>query len=351
MEKPIISLWGFGPSYRRRVKLNILDAISMGYDNMMDYVILTDYPEDFLEFAEQTGKVKAIINVHNAREPYPWSKDLEFIPSNATDPDAYGEEYKTAMSIGHFFSYSAHRFSFPTISQLGYKKIVFMDGDVKIRYDKIVNGTITEEEFWEEFNTPVNSMKGCVKETLGVDPLSFDSPTGSYRLRWSMAMGSTGSLVGLQACSIVLDKLFKQKNIFDDPFITQLSITEGPFRYYHFESPEKVKNYFDIWNECIKIFYGEHFLKACQQCGGYMLCDYMPVATTNIFHKIEVLNFPNTVYNRQIHFEDRYFMPPSIPGFGGNFAVGTSLEDFMEKNKEIKDMMDQHNAWPHTEPY
>ena len=85
MDKPVISLWGLGPSYRRRVKLNILDAMSMGYDNMMDYVVLTDYPEDFTEFAEQTGKIKAIIDINKAREPYPWSQELEHIPSASTD--------------------------------------------------------------------------------------------------------------------------------------------------------------------------------------------------------------------------------------------------------------------------
>ena len=113
----------------------------------MDYVILTDYPEDFTEFAEQTGKIKAIVDIHEARQEYEWSKELEVIPSITTDPKQYGEEYKSALSSGRLFSYSLHRFSFPTIAKLGYNKIVFMDGDVKIRYDKIVSGELTEEQF------------------------------------------------------------------------------------------------------------------------------------------------------------------------------------------------------------
>ena len=353
MNKPIVSIWGFGPSYRNRVKLNILDAISMGYDNMMDYVILTDYPEDFYEFAEQTGKIKAIINIHEARKDYEWSKELEFIPPSATDPKAYGDEYKAALSNRKFFSYSVHRFSFPTIAELGYNKVVFMDGDVKLRYDKIINGEMTEEEFWNEFDTPLDSMKGCVYEFVGIKHDVFDQHGGTFGFKWSMAMGTGQSFGALQACSLVLNELYKKYQIFKDPVITKLELTEGPFRYYNFSSPEKLKHYFETWNECIKMFYSDPILQNYQQCGGYMLCDYMPVATVNKFHEMQVMNFPNNVYVRQIHYTDRYFLPLTggAPGLGTHFTPGDSEEDFLEKNKELKIIMDERNAWPHTEPY
>jgi hypothetical protein len=344
MDKPIISLWGLGPSYRRRVKLNILDAISMGYSNIMDYVILTDYPEDFIELSEQTNKIKAIIDINKVRELYPWSIELEHIPTSSTNEKEYGEQYINNLQYGKMFSYSLHRFSFPTISQLGYNKIVFMDGDVKIRYDKIVSGELTEEQFWEEFNTPVNSMKGCVAENVYIDE-------NTLQFNRSQAMGWDQSMLALQACSIIYHELCKKHNTHRYYLIQNLPITEGPFRYYHLKSPDKVKEVFDIWNDCIEITLSNPNLKSCQYCGGYMLCDYMPVATSNLYCGIQVLNFPNTVYNRQIHFEDRYFIPPGVPGFGGNFNVGENLEDFMEKNKELKKMMDHHKAWPHTEPY
>ena len=344
MDKPIVSLWGFGPSYRNRVKLNILDAMSMGYDNIMDYVVLTDYPEDFVEFAEQTGKIKAIININEARKDYPWSTELEHIPASATDSKAYGEEYMNNLTENKHFSYSLHRFSFPTISKLGYNKIVFMDGDVKIRYDKIVSGEVTEEQFWAEFDTPTNSMKGCVAETGYIDKQTF-------QFTWMRAMGFDQSLVAFQLCSILLHELHKLYESNGYPLVTNLSITEGPFRYYHLESPQRVKELFDVWNECIRMIMSNQYFKNCQQCGGYMLCDYMPIATANIYCGIQVLNFPNTIYNRQIHFEDRYFLPPGVPGFGGQFKEASSTEEFLEKNKELKQMMDQHKAWPHTEPY
>lgn len=354
MDKPIVSLWGLGPSYRKRVKLNILEAMSHGYENMMDYVILTDYPEDFIEFAEQTGKIKAIIDVNEARKDYEWSKELEFIPPSATDPAAYGKEYKEALEQRRYFSYSVHRFTFPTIAKLGYNKIVFMDGDVKLRYDKIMSGELTEEQFWEEFNTPVNSMKGCVYEIVAFNKDTYNPTNKSFEFITSMAMGISQSFGALQACSLVYRELLNEAgDTSRSPIIEGLALTEGPFRYYNFESPEKVLSYFETWNKCIYKFYSDYFLQLAQQCGGYMLCDYMPVATTNLFEKILVMHFPNTVYARQIHYTDRYFLPLNggAPGIGTPFEPGETEEDFLEKNKELKQVLEERNSWPHTEPY
>jgi hypothetical protein len=351
MEKPVISLWGFGPSYRKRVKLNILEAINSGYDNTMDYIVLTDYPEDFIEFAEQTGKIKAIVDINEVRKEYDWSKEVEFIPPSAIDEIAYGREYNEALANRKLFSYSLHRFSFPTFAKLGYNKIVFMDGDVKIRYDKIVNGELTEEQFWAEFDTPANSMKGCVYEKIQTEA----DPDNSRKLlfKWSNALGTSQSLGALSVSSIVLNELYNQKFICKTPIVTELEITEGPFRYYHFESSEKVQEYFETWNESIKICFTQPFLMQYQQCGGYMTCDYIPIGVTNIFHNMQVLNFPNTVYARQIHYTDRYFlpMPGGAPGLGTPFIPGKTEEDFLKKNKKLKKIMEQRNAWPHTEPY
>jgi hypothetical protein len=242
------------------------------------------------------------------------------------------------------FSYSLHRFSFPTIAELGYNKIVFMDGDVKLRYDKIVSGELTEEQFWAEFDTPANSMKGCVAETGYIDKQTF-------QYNWMRAMGADQSMVALQLCSILLHELHKTYGSNGFPLITHLPITEGPFRYYHLESPQKVKDLFDVWNECIRMVMSNIYFRGCQQCGGYMLCDYMPIATTNIYCGIQVLNFPNTVYNRQIHFEDRYFLPPGVPGIGGQFNTANSQEEFLENNQELKQILDERKSWPHTEPH
>ena len=70
--KPIISIWGLGPTYRDRVKHNIQKAIDIGYDNIMDYIILTDVPEDFFELRDATKKIIDIVNIHDVREIYPF---------------------------------------------------------------------------------------------------------------------------------------------------------------------------------------------------------------------------------------------------------------------------------------
>jgi hypothetical protein len=344
MDKPIISLWGFGPSYRKRIKLNILEAINSGYDNIMDYVILTDYPEDFIELAEQTGKIKAIIDINEARKDYPWSEKLEHIPSAPTDEKEYAKQYVDNLNNNKYFSYSLHRFSFPTLAKLGYNKIVFMDSDVKIKYEKIINGTISEEDFWAEFDTPVNTMKGVVAEKVYIN-------NENNTFKWSRAMGMGQSLYSLQLSSIIINKLNEKYNTIKFPLITELNTTEGPFRYYHLESSKKVQELFNIWNECMNMILSNNFLNQCQLCGGYMLCDYMPVGIANLYCDISVLNFPNIIYNIHIHYEDRYFLPiSSAPGLGTLFIPSDTQEGFMKNNEELKKVLEERNAWPHQEP-
>ena len=61
MEKPVVSIWGIGPSYRLRVKKHIEEALNSGYENIMEFVILTDDTDDFKELCEKTDKIKCII--------------------------------------------------------------------------------------------------------------------------------------------------------------------------------------------------------------------------------------------------------------------------------------------------
>jgi hypothetical protein len=348
MEKPVISTWGIGPSYRNRVKQNILEAMESGYENTMDYVVLTDYPDDFVEFAEQTGKIVAIVDINEARKDSPWSVDLEAIPKSATDQKSYGEEYTQIMADQKSFSYALHRFSLPTIAQLGYTKIVFMDADVKITYADI--GTrLTEEEFWSEFDTPVNSMKGCVAEEVHFG--EYDTTGASIPMHLTRAMGGSQSIGALQLGSAVLLQLYKKYQMMGNPIMLNMQITEGPFRFYHFDSPEKVYSYFSVWNDTMEEIFTNSFLLNYQRCGGYMMCDYMPVAIANVFHNIQVLNFPNTVYKRRIFYEDRYFIPPMAAGMSTAFEPGETIDDFFEKNRELVNKMVELKAWPHHEPY
>jgi hypothetical protein len=61
-EKPIALIWGLGPSYRKRVKSTIETALNSGYDNIMEFIILTDVPEDFYELRDTSKKIIDILN-------------------------------------------------------------------------------------------------------------------------------------------------------------------------------------------------------------------------------------------------------------------------------------------------
>jgi hypothetical protein len=333
--KPIVVTWGLGSSYRDRIKQNFVQSISSGYDNTMDYIILTDVPSDFDELRNNTNKIIDVVNIHEARKDFQWSIDTEHIP---TDQEDYGKQYRDNLYKRKFFTYSLNRFSLPRISELGYTKFIMHDPDSNLKYNKIVSGEISEEEFWDQFNTPTNSMKGCHKEELKIEANTF------YH---TAAMGHASS-AGLQLSSIILDRLnYKYNTPNINPIVTNLPITEGPFRYYHFESPEKVKQYFDVWNECCKIAYGNNIFIGCSECGGYMLCDYIPVGAANKYLDIKVLDFSKRYYDINIYFTDRFFMPKAInlPDGRGLIPANT-IEDFYRINEKNIEILKSTNQWP-----
>lgn len=334
MEKPVVAIWGLGDSYRDRIKFNIETAIKTGYDNIMDYVILTDLPGDFDEFRLKNKKIIDVVNIHEIREKYPNTKELEYIPN---DQENYGGEYRESWSQEKHFSYSLNRFSLPRISELGYKKIVMHDPDADIRYDKIVNKQITEEKFWEQFNTPINSMKGCHKECVSIIGEKY-TPT--------CAIGSQSS-VALQVASILTDRLNKKYNTNKNPVVHYLEITEGPFRYYNFVSPEKVKEYFEVWNDAIEFSLSDYFMRKSSACGGYMTCDYIPVGTANRYCDVKVLHFDQDYFTVNIYWTDRYFMPKAVNLPNNLYLIpGKSVEDFLEKNQLAIEELKKQGRWP-----
>ena len=171
MNKPIVATWGTGPTYRNRIKHNIQKAIDTGYDNIMNYIILTDYPEEFDDFRKSNNKIIDILDIHKIRKNHPWSEKHEYIPLGK-DEKSYGEDYwNSKHKKNKNFSYGLNRFSLPAIAELGFNKFLMCDCDVDIRYDKIIKNECSEEDFWKEFDTPVNSMKGCDLEEHTLDNL------------------------------------------------------------------------------------------------------------------------------------------------------------------------------------
>lgn len=339
--KPIIATWGIGPSYRKRVKSHILESFNSGYSDLLKYAILTDLPEDFKEISTQTGLVESVVNIHDIRKNFKWSIDKEYIPSGL-DYENYGKEYVENLKQSKYFSYGLHRFQFLDLAEKGYTKILFIDPDMKINYDKI-GEKFSEKEFWEEFNTLPNSVKGCVAENAGI--------VNTTQFVNSRCMGSYVSSVALQLCTTILyllDQKFK-KNKFQ--ILRNVQLTEGPFRYYNFKSPEDVYNYFLYWEESQKIIMSNSKMIQALTCGGYMYCDYLPVICANIYSNLEVENFSNVIYDMALHYEDRYFLPRNRDAtLGLPLQPGKDLEEFFELNKETEFKCKEVGVWPNVDP-
>lgn len=344
MKKPVICTWALGPSYRNRLNQNVNDAINSGYSDICEYIILTDKPSDFDEIRLKTSKIIDVINIHEVRKDYPWSIKVEPVPE---DPDNYGKIWRENYDKGLYMHYSTHRFSFPRISELGYTKFFFCDPDVWLRYDKIVNGIVKEEDFWGELDTPTHSMKGGDAEIVEIkiaDSSFHYSPCAGYV-----------NYAALQAASIGIDRLNNKYGTDVQPFVNQLAITEGPTRLYHFNTPEDVKKYFEIWNDVVHMWMVNTSTSIKEQvhaCGGYVWCDYITVATVNRYLGINVKGFskPPASHEVRIYWEDRYFMPKPINFKHHNgFQGADTIEEWFQINKEIIDDLEstEHSPWPY----
>lgn len=336
MNKPIVATWGTGPTYRERIKHNIKKAIDTGYDNIMEYIILTDYPEEFDEFRKTNNKIIEILDIHKIRKDHPWSEKYEYIPKGK-DEKSYGEDYwNSKHENGKEFSYSLNRFSLPKISELGFNKFVMCDCDTDIRYDKIVKKECSEEDFWEEYNTPVNSMKGCDLENI--------SKESGHDSDWMN--------IEFQLCAIIrhqLSKKFdKEYQKIGGPFKLNLTRTEGPFRYYHFENCKLIKKYFEIWEEIMLICYEDKNIRNKISGGTYMTTDTTPIAIVNEFLKIEPLSFGKFWHTVNIYFQDRFFFPSGwVLGDGQCLKRASTLKEFYEINKDHIEYRknNQPNMW------
>ena len=340
MNKPIIATWGTGPTYRNRIKHNIQKAIDTGYDNIMDYIILTDYPDDFDEFRLTNNKIVDVIDIHKIRETHPWSKELEYIPLSR-DPEEYGRDYRESKHAGKNFSYALNRFSLPTIAELGYSKFVMCDCDVDIRYDKIVSGECTEEQFWNEYDTPINTMKGCDYEhhDLSNILLPFNDFVGHNMMLTSRI--ELGSIFRYE-----LGKKYKEEYASLGPYLSKITQTEGPFRYYNLESPALVKRYFEMWEDVMKICYDDIFLMNLMCGGTYMTIDNIPVSIVNQFLKITPLNFDKFWHTVNIYYIDRHFFPRGVAiGDGLSLMPTDSEESFLQINKEAIECLKKQNYW------
>lgn len=331
MQKPITCIWGIGPSYRKRVKETIQRAIDTGYQNIMDYIILTDVPEDFFELKETTGKIIEIVNIHKEREPYPWSIEQEYIPQTQEN---YGDDYReNLIKYGKSFTHGLDRFSIPAALRNGYTKFVLIDPDTTIYYDKIVSGEISEEDFWKEFDSPVNSMRAPWKEIIEI---AENKPFINAR-----AMGDTSQRV-LQFLAVMIPRLNDKFGGNMYPLQVRFEIAESALKYFHFESVEFGQKWFEVLNECAKISYSrEYGYFVLSGCTGTMLSDFIMYNCANLFMNVSVIDFYPNIYWTHVYGDDRYFLP-----IDNRLKAATNLEEFYEINKDAIQAFKDNHQWP-----
>lgn len=328
----IVTTWGCGPTYRNRVKHNILKAKNTGYDKILPYLILTDYVDDFLEFKNDEKIVVDVLDINKERDVHSeWSYEFEHIPNYLTEIE-YGVNYRENTHSGKRFSYALNRFSLPTISKMGFSKFLMCDCDTDIRYDKIVNGETTEELFWNEYDTPVNTMKGCDLERF--DPSRYPNFVGWGPQNIIMANHMRYYLKNKYPKVISDDLGF---NWLRDEY-TQ---TEGPFRYYNLDSSEKTMSVFKIWDELMRFGLSDKLFRLQLCPGSYMYIDNAPVSITNEFLNITPLNFDKFWHTVNIYKADRFYFPQgyheNVNGENLSLQISNTKEEFFEKNKKLID--------------
>lgn len=330
----IVTTWGIGKSYRERVKYNIRKAVNTGYDKILPYIILTDNPKDFIELQRETNKIVDIIDINNERKKYSeWSFDVEYIPNTDNDVE-YSKLYREKNNNeGKKFSYALNRFSLPTISNLGFSKFLMCDSDTDIRYDKIINGETTENNFWEQFNTPINTMKGCDLELF---EMSKDSD-------WTKR-------------NVILSNFLKYYLFNNHPNLKKpnflnlnYSQTEGPFRYYNLDSNKKVKEVFDLWDSSMKFLLSNQDFRNQISPGVYMYIDNIAFSITNEMLDIDILEFNDFWHTVNVYKSDRYFFPIGsveiVDGESLSLQPANTKEEFYEINKKLINYYKSKKQW------
>jgi len=130
------------------------------------------------------------------------------------------------------------------------------------------------------------------------------------------------------------------------PFISSITQTEGPFRYYNLQDSNMVKEYYQMWEDAMKICYDDIFLKRTICGSTYMLIDNIPFSITNQLLNITTLNFDKFWHTVNIYYQDRHFFPRGTTGGDGkSLYPSDTVEDFLELNKDHIKWLKDNKSW------
>lgn len=352
MKKDIVlSTWGFGPTYRNRIVYNIEEAIKSGYPNPMKYFILTDHVSDFVGLDQSIrDMIVDVFDINDLRKDDEFSKKYEPLPQEKVDDYGYAMQLrKNSDELGLLPSYGLQRYSLKALSELGVSNFLCIDSDVEIPYNRLVSGVISEEEYWGNFNTPINSIKGS-----GYEVVKFGHIDDQRKMEfiYGNTIGASDSILALQACSTVSYKYYEDLGRLDSwRIVTELPTLEGCIRYYNFESSQKLKDFFDSYNKIYSLFLSHPRLYDVNRCGNYMLCDVVPLALSSKLNDIQLLHFPGKLYQLRVFFQDRFWGPPwyynpDCNGKGLHLLPAKTLKEFLDINNELICCMRERNQWP-----
>lgn len=350
-EEVVIVTWGFGPTYRERIKYQIDESSKIGYNRIMKYFILTDKVEDFTGLDKNIQDlIVGVVDIEELRKDDEFSKKYEPLPEEKDNDELYAKQLRyNSDEKKLLLSYGLKRYVFKALAERNITKFLYMDSDIQLFYEHIVSGRLSEEEFWGHFDIPLNCIKGC-----GSEKLYFTGMDANQKIDfvWSKTAGAHDSVRALQACSIVANQYYNevgQPQKFE--ILTELPILEGPVRLYNFEHSEKLLQYFNTLNHIYRLFLETPQLYNTNLCGGYILCDYLPLSLVNLIENISNEHFPGYVFQFRVFYEDRFWgvpwhFDPDCNGKELYLISAKNKTEFLEINTELINCMRGKKQWP-----
>lgn len=294
----VVSFWAIGPSFRKQL-INNIDNLIKNYGNdMFKFIILTDYTDEFQYFLNKTNRCLDIIDINKQRKDVTWSFDHEIIPNEKTEA-GYAIQMREMLNKGNKFSYSLHRFSIPWMIEHDVTNFIMIDPDIHFLLNTKLAPTL--QHYVDMFLT------------VDCDTNYLIGPYGEI----TTDMGQ-----------IHFNRLQKLTGIEVSPRKI-LPMTDGPFRFYRFQSTSDVKLFYNTWNTALKMVFDDK--DELLMHGGVIQNDEVILAAIYAVIQIQLFNLnPGAIMDRH-RIENRYFMPTS----SDPLIPTNSMEEFININKHF----------------
>lgn len=223
MNKILLCYTAIGPTYKSRIVNNIFTYDGYKY---FDVLILTDdptYPE-FDKFKECSNIFIEDLKPH--RDAYPEFYNYEVLPNEKISEEIYNDETIELTQSRHYFPLHLQRFALNYKNINEYPYIIMSDIDMIPFFNDNSFGEMLNYFDNEMPNNSVSSNR-CYQEwqhKMGVD---------AFLEKWAIRKG---------------------KNI---NYNTPVDCFDNPIKALKFESTDKTKQFFQLWNECLLDAYSD----------------------------------------------------------------------------------------------